>query len=312
MPRINFTQCDGIRLKNFIMAGSRWLSYHKEYLDEINYFPVPDADTGSNMYLTFTSICSEIRKQENPYSASAIAKAAAMGGLIGGKGNSGLILAQFFRGFSEYIADREILNSEDIAHAFKHAAITAREGIVDPRDGTILSVAADAADAAIELSKKSKEIMDVIKAFYKESLISLEKTRSILPELSKVGEVDSGAQGLVLFFEGMLRLAQALSIKEEHVTLVAKKGNKETDIKTLKYQFCTSFIIKKYPDTIDDDIKSAILEFGDSIIVDKGIDNVVKIHIHTNQPDNVLECVSKLGVVDNIDIEDMKKQVVDR
>lgn len=302
MPRINFTKCDGIRLKNFIMAGSRWLSNHKEYLDEIDTFPVPDSDTGSNMYLTFTSICSEIRKQENPYSASAIAKAAAMGGLVGCKGSSGLIMTQFFRGFSEYIGDREILNSEDIAYALNHAAKTAREAITDPQDGTILSVATQAANSGIKKAKKSDEIVAVIDSFYKEASRSLKGTKS------KDGKVDSGAHGLVLFFEGIVRLAQAKSIKKDHVTLVAKKSNEDS----LSYQFCTSFIMNKYPDVENDSIKNTISEFGDNIIIDRGVENVIKVHIHTNAPDNVLECASKFGIVDNVDIEDMKKNSVDR
>ena len=310
MSRTSLKECDGIRLKNFIIAGAKWVYHHKDHLDEINYFPVPDADTGANMYLTFTSILNEIRKVENPYLTSSIARAAALGGLMGSKGNSGLILSQFFRGFSESIGDKEVLDAEDIANAFYRAAQTAREGILSPKDGTILSVAYDGANAALASISKSEDLIEVMTSFYDGACESLEKTKTLLPELRKAGVVDAGGKGLVLFFEGMLRLATARSVKDVPVIDSQEIPDKAKAGKTITHQFCTTFIIQKNLDIDDNHIKKIIKSYGDSVIVDKGIDNFAKIYIHTNNPDQVLEKASELGKITNVMIDDMKKQIV--
>lgn len=311
MSRTTLKECDGIRLKNFIVAGAKWLFHHKDYLDKINFFPVPDGDTGANMYLTFTSILNEMRKVENPYATSAIARAAAMGALMGSKGNSGLIISQFFRGFSESIGDKEILDAEDISNAFKRAAQAAREGVLDPKDGTILTVAEAGAESASRLAGKSDDFVAVIKSFYDSANIHLEATRDILPENKKAGVVDAGGQGLVVFFEGMLRLASGSSVKKSpEWDTPAEQISVEGKI--IQHQYCTSFIVQRNINVSDTKIRQVIVDLGDSIVIDKGIDNYAKIHIHTNTPDMVLEKVSDLGVISNIVIDDMKRQIVDK
>lgn len=311
MSRTSIKECDGIRLKNFILAGAQWLFHHKNFLDQINFFPVPDGDTGANMYMTFTSILNEMRKVENPYATSAIARAAAIGALMGSKGNSGMILSQFFRGFSESIGDKEILEADDIAHAFKRAAQTAREGVLEPKEGTILTVADAGACASLQIVKKSDDFIEVIRGFHESAQGCLKETRHVQPENIAAGVVDAGAQGLVVFFEGMLRLGSGSSVKKPpELAIVMEQVSVEG--KLLKYQYCTTFILQKHNEIVNIQVRNAVVDMGDSVVIDKGIDNFLKVHIHTNDPDQVLETISEFGSISNIMIDDMKRQIVDK
>jgi len=304
MARIAIDHVDGIRLRSFIFAGSKWLSYHRFYLDKINYFPVPDGDTGANMYLTLTAVCAALRNVKNPRSAGDAAKEAAMGALMGSKGNSGIILAQYFRGFSESIGGKKIINGHDISKALEQASKTARAGVINPREGTILSVARDGAAAC----RKNGAIIDVLNDFYRASLASLERTKNMLAELKKAGVVDAGGKGLVLFFEGMLRLATGKSVKESpEINMKTGSGRKKTE--PVKHRYCTSFILRKKQGITDLAVRIALKKCGDSVVIDKGIKNISKLHAHTNLPDALLEKASELGVVENVNIEDIAEQV---
>lgn len=308
MPRISMSEVDGIRLKSFIIAGSKWLSYHRAYLDRINFFPVPDGDTGANMYLTLTAVCARLRAVKNPASAGEIAKEAAMGALMGSKGNSGIILAQYFRGFSESLGNKKIIRAHDIARAFQLAAKTAKQGVIKPREGTILSVARDGARACVKHREHSK-IIQVLNDFYGSASLSLAKTRTALPQNKKANVVDAGGKGLLLLFEGMLRLATGRSLKNPPPAGLKKETRAKLKDKIVKRRYCTSFILKRKAGISDRAIKVLLKKYGDSIVLDKGIKNVSKIHAHTNEPDEFLEKASEFGLVENVNIDDMKKQV---
>jgi dihydroxyacetone kinase-like predicted kinase len=312
MARISIRDVDGIRLKSFIFAGSKWLSHHRSYLDKINFFPVPDGDTGANMYLTLTAVCAQLRSAKKSSSAGDVAKEAAMGALMGSKGNSGIILAQYLRGFSDGIGGKRVIRAHDIAKALALAAKTAKEGVLNPREGTILSVARDGASGCVKNLKKQSEIINVLTDYYRSAGVSLAKTRTTLTENRKANVVDAGGKGLLLLFEGMLRLATGKSVKNLPETGLTAETPARLKLKIVKHRYCTSFILKKKQKVSDTAVKTALKKYGESIIMDKGIKNVSKIHMHTNIPDKLLEKASELGLVENVNIDDMKKQVENR
>jgi dihydroxyacetone kinase-like predicted kinase len=264
------------------------------------------------MYLTLTAVCAQLRSAKNISSAGDVAKEAAMGALMGSKGNSGIILAQYFRGFSQSIGSKKIIRAHDIAKAFELAAKTAKEGVLNPREGTILSVARDGAAGCAKNLKKQSEIIDVLGDYYKSAGVSLAKTRTALRENKKANVVDAGGKGLLLLFEGMLRLATGKSVKHPPETGLTAGTAAKLKLKKIKHKYCTSFILKKKQNVSDTAVKNTLKKFGESIIINKGIKNVSKIHVHTNVPDRLLEKASELGLVENVSIEDMKKQVESR
>jgi len=312
MARISSTEIDGIRLKNLMLAGSKWLSHHRAYLDKINFFPVPDGDTGSNLYLTLAAVCAKLRNLDRSPRAGDVAKEAAMGALMGSKGNSGIILAQYFRGFSESIGSKKVIHAKDIAEALVKAAETARAGVHNPREGTILSVARDGAKSCSKNVKKNAQIISVLVAYYESAKLSLERTKNSLPELKKAKVVDSGAYGLVLIFEGMLRFATGVPFKTTPKILGVKPARGSGKIKKIRHRFCTSFLMIKKRGVSDSKVLAALKKHGDSVVLDRGINNISKVHLHTNSPDILLEKASELGKLENVNIEDMVEQAAAR
>ncbi len=302
---------DGKRLREMFISGANNLQNNKDLVDKLNVFPVPDGDTGTNMSLTISYALKELAKVEND-NISDIGKALSKGSLMGARGNSGVILSQIIRGIAKSIEGKSKLSTDDLAKAFKNGSDTAYKAVIKPIEGTILTVVRESGDFAIKAAKKEKDIVKFLSMFVKESNSSLERTPDLLKNLKDAGVVDSGGKGLVLIYEGMLA-----SIKGNNVEI--KNADLDTNISTsmdfaksttstddIKYCYCTEFILEssKIEDT---KIRDIMMAYGDSLAV-VGDDGVIKVHVHTNDPGNVLQEALKYGQLLTIKIENMKLQ----
>ncbi|WP_343098307.1 DAK2 domain-containing protein, partial [Clostridioides difficile] len=302
---------DGKRLREMFISGANNLQNNKDLVDKLNVFPVPDGDTGTNMSLTISYALKELAKVETD-NISDIGKALSKGSLMGARGNSGVILSQIIRGIAKSIEGKSKLSTEDLAKAFKNGSDTAYKAVIKPIEGTILTVVRESGDFAIKTAKKEKDVVKFLSMLVKESNSSLERTPDLLKNLKEAGVVDSGGKGLVLIYEGMLA-----SIKGNNIEI--KNADLDTNISTsmdfakstistddIKYCYCTEFILEssKVEDT---KIRDIMMAYGDSLAV-VGDDGVIKVHVHTNDPGNVLQEALKYGQLLTIKIENMKLQ----
>ncbi|HBF6218532.1 DAK2 domain-containing protein [Clostridioides difficile] len=302
---------DGKRLREMFISGANNLQNNKDLVDKLNVFPVPDGDTGTNMSLTISYALKELAKVEND-NISDIGKALSKGSLMGARGNSGVILSQIIRGIAKSIEGKSKLSTEDLAKAFKNGSDTAYKAVIKPIEGTILTVVRECGEFAIKTAKKEKDVVKFLSMLVKESNSSLERTPDLLKNLKEAGVVDSGGKGLVLIYEGMLA-----AIKGDNIEI--KNADLDTNISTsmdfaksttstddIKYCYCTEFILEssKVEDT---KIRDIMMAYGDSLAV-VGDDGVIKVHVHTNDPGNVLQEALKYGQLLTIKIENMKLQ----
>lgn len=313
---------DGSTLAQMIMAGARHLSNNSEKIDALNVFPVPDGDTGTNMNLSMTSGVQEV-KQESENSVSAIAQAFSKGLLMGARGNSGVILSQLFRGFSKGLEQKETVDAKGFANAFDEGVKTAYKAVMKPVEGTILTVAKDAAKVAVQESKTETDIVKLMEKTLLEAKESLQRTPQLLPVLKEVGVVDSGGQGLVTIYEGFLSVlkGEALPVNEVEINhmeaLVHKEHNKIVqdfmDTSEIEYGYCTEFMVKFEKEKIEqhpfDEVafRNELSKHGDSLLVVSD-DEIAKVHIHTEYPGNVMTLGQQFGSLINIDIENMREQ----
>ena len=298
-----------ITLKNMLLVAAHNLDQQKDMVNALNVFPVPDGDTGTNMSLTLNSALKELDRgdiSKIPLLTSLLAR----GSLMGARGNSGVILSQFFRGFSDGLADvKNDASGEDVARALVSASKTTYRAVMKPVEGTMLTVARVASEYAQEASEEGANAVDVIRAALKGAQESLANTPNILPVLKEAGVVDAGGQGLVCIFEGFLtglttspedleeQLAQPITPALEE----AERPRLDQEVMVNKY--CTEFII--LGDDIDPSYVRGELESqGDSMIV-VGDAGVVKVHIHTDHPGQVLQFCSELGNLTEIAIDNM-------
>lgn len=305
---------DALALKKAFIAGANNLDNNKEYINELNVFPVPDGDTGTNMTLTILSAVREV--EASPDDMKSIARAMSTGSLRGARGNSGVILSQLLRGFSKKIQDKRIIDVHDIADAFQKAVETAYKAVMKPKEGTILTVAKgvaskarDCADADMSLAQFCDEVIE-----YGDAVLA--STPEMLPVLKEAGVVDSGGQGLMVVLKGavdclMGRVTVELS-KSTGAVNVKKNttgaGNDEISTADIKFGYCTEFIInleKPYGDAEEDDLKSFLESIGDSIVC-VSLDDIVKIHVHTNHPGQAFEKGLTLGYLTNMKIDNMR------
>ena len=305
--------CSGMRLKASIIAGINWFSLFKNEVDAINVFPVPDADTGKNIHSTFLSILEYLKKADH-HRVWDVAEKSAEGALMGARGCSGIIISGFFKGFSEVVGSRSRLSALDLANCFKAASLKAYETVVEPREGTILTVAKDMANATLKAAKKIPRLSVVIKTAYEVARESLEATPKKLEILAKNGVVDAGGLGLVYFLEGMERYNFGRSIKKvsgDHTILVRPSFSKQT----IPSRFCAELILSS--NTIERRrLEDILTRLGDSLIISglkapTGKEMIYKIHIHTKEPKLVLMKLSELGRVNEIKVDDMQKQHLD-
>ena len=300
---------EGKMLRDMFVSGANNLQNHKELVDKLNVFPVPDGDTGTNMSLTISYAMKELAKVEND-SITEIGKSLSKGSLMGARGNSGVILSQIIRGFSKSIEGKEQISTEDLAKAFKNGSDTAYKAVIKPIEGTILTVVRESGEYAIKADKKEKDLLKFLEMVIDEANKSLERTPELLKNLKEAGVVDSGGKGLVLIYEGMYEALKGNPIKakdlnDSNVSEVKQAG---TSINTedIKFCYCTEFILESNSIS-DTEIRDIMLKYGDSLAV-VGDEGIIKVHVHTNDPGLVLQDALKHGQLVTIKIENMKLQ----
>lgn len=299
------------KLKNMFLAAAKKIEANKEYINELNVFPVPDGDTGTNMTLTIMSAAEEVVSLTEP-SMAELAKAISGGSLRGARGNSGVILSQLFRGFTKEIKKEEVLTIPILARAFEHAVETAYRAVMKPKEGTILTVAKAGARRAQELREEKN-----LKYFCQEVIQSMEeallRTPDLLPVLKEAGVVDSGGQGLVLILKGAI---EALTGKVEEISISTQKQvltNQKASLAIpadIKFGYCTEFIImleKEDTEQIELEFKSYLESIGDSIVVVSD-DDIVKVHVHTNDPGLAIQRALTYGALTKIKIDNMREE----
>lgn len=297
-------------LKEMFVSGANNLQNHKDLVDRLNVFPVPDGDTGTNMSLTISYAMKELSKVENG-TITEIGKALSKGSLMGARGNSGVILSQIIRGFAKSIEGKEKLDSQDLANAFKNGSDTAYKAVIKPIEGTILTVVRESSDFAIKNYKKQDDLINFLEMVIKEAKESLDRTPELLKALKEAKVVDSGGKGLVLLYEGMLSALKGNCIDLKDSNSNIQNISSQEQINTIntddiKFSYCTEFILES--DKVQDtEIRDMMLKYGDSLVV-VGDDGVIKVHVHTNDPGLVLQDALKFGQLVTIKIENMKIQ----
>ena len=298
-------------LTKMFLAGAKNLKAKKEWINELNVFPVPDGDTGTNMTLTIMAAASEVNNLSE-YTMETVAKAISSGSLRGARGNSGVILSQLLRGFTKGIRDHKELDAMTLANAFQKAVETAYKAVMKPKEGTILTVARGAADKASELALEEEELDVFFSAIIEEAEAVLAKTPEMLPVLKEAGVVDSGGQGLVEVLKGAY---DAFLGKEVDYTFdstpktapVKISAQTEADI---KFGYCTEFIImldKEFSQETEMEFKGFLESIGDSIVC-VADDDIVKIHVHTNHPGQAIERALTYGSLSRLKIDNMREE----
>ena len=302
-------------LSKMFTNGALKLEAKKEWINELNVFPVPDGDTGTNMTMTALSAAKEVDALENPDFKS-LAKAISSGSLRGARGNSGVILSQIFRGFAKVIGKESKITVPVFSRAFQKAVETAYKAVMKPKEGTILTVARSAADKAAELEEETDDFIYFLDEIIKEAEHTLSRTPDMLPVLKQAGVVDSGGQGLVVFLQGafdaMTGKEIAYTLKPESASSVMKI-TKETEAE-IKFGYCTEFIIvldKPLPEDGERKYKAFLESIGDSIVV-VADDEIVKTHVHTNDPGLAIQEALKHGSLSKIKIDNMREEHQER
>lgn len=297
---------DGQLLKKMIVEGAQSLERNKQVVNALNVFPVPDGDTGTNMSLTMQSAVREVNNVK-VCTVENVANALANGSLMGARGNSGVILSQLFRGFAKGVAGKEELRAEDFAKALKLGSDTAYKAVMKPVEGTILTVARESAEKSLELAQNEKDVAAFLKKVIAQAEETLKKTPSMLKVLKDAGVVDSGGKGLIFIYIGAL---EALTGKSSAAGTYDSTADEiyveESQTGNLQFGYCTEFILHaKNVDT--DKLRDSIKDYGDSVLV-VGNEEIVKVHIHTNHPGEVMEKAIKLGYLADIKIDNMNLQ----
>lgn len=308
---------DASQLAKMFLAGAKNLDAKKEWINELNVFPVPDGDTGTNMSMTILSAAKEVSSLDKPNMKS-LSKAISSGSLRGARGNSGVILSQLFRGFTKVIANYDEIDTVVLAEACDKAVETAYKAVMKPKEGTILTVARAAADKAIEMVAETDDLEVYIKAVIDEADAVLKKTPDMLPVLKQAGVVDSGGQGLLTVLEGAYDALMGKEIDYSSFETGSTgsgivKISAETEAE-IKFGYCTEFIIVLHRPLSDDEVvayKSFLTSIGDSIVV-VADDEIVKTHVHTNDPGLAIQEALKHGSLSKIKIDNMREEHQER
>ena len=302
-------------LKKAFVAGALNLDKNKEYINELNVFPVPDGDTGTNMTLTILSAKREVEAVSDS-DMSGIARAMSTGSLRGARGNSGVILSQLLRGFSKKIADEKELDVHVIADAFQKAVETAYKAVMKPKEGTILTVAKGVATKARECADADVSLEQFCEDVIAHGNEVLDRTPEMLPVLKEAGVVDSGGKGLMVVLQGAVDALTGKVVVDETMTApVVKKtvtGASSNDISTadIKFGYCTEFIInleKPFDEDEEDKLKAYLESIGDSIVC-VAFDGIVKIHVHTNHPGQAFEKALEYGQLTKMKVDNMREE----
>ena len=309
---------DAKLLAKMFLAGAHNLEAKKEWINELNVFPVPDGDTGTNMSMTILSAAKEVSNIEK-LSMKSVAKAISSGSLRGARGNSGVILSQLFRGFTKVISGYDTIDTVILAEACNKAVETAYKAVMKPKEGTILTVARGAADKALDMVEETDDLCVFIRAVIDEAERVLKKTPEMLPVLKQAGVVDSGGQGLVVVLQGAYDALMGKEIDyssfeaDKTTTSGITKISAETEAE-IKFGYCTEFIIVLNKPLSDEEVakyKEFLTSIGDSIVV-VADDEIVKTHVHTNDPGLAIQEALTHGSLSKIKIDNMREEHQER
>ena len=306
---------DALMMKKCFLAGAKALEARKDYINELNVFPVPDGDTGTNMTMTIMAAVREINKITD-VTVDNLCKAMSSGSLRGARGNSGVILSQIFRGFTKELKGLEYLEVTDLGNSIQHAADTAYKAVMKPKEGTILTVIKAGAERSVELLMEG-ESQDMV-AFAEEVVAymedTLKRTPDMLPVLKQAGVVDSGGEGLMTFVRGALAALQGKEVDLDISGVDAKAspaittGSSE-DAADIKFGDCTEFIImlERDQDKVEKELKAYLQDIGDCVVV-VADDEIVKVHVHTNHPGLAFEKALTYGSLTSMKIDNMREE----
>lgn len=314
---MNSHTIDAKTFQKLFLAGANRINSRKDYINELNVFPVPDGDTGTNMSLTILAAAKEVGAVAEPTMAT-ICKAISNGSLRGARGNSGVILSQLFRGFTKAVSKADSLGKDEITAGFTRAVETAYKAVMKPKEGTILTVAKGMADKAEELVDEDMDVIAFCEAIVAYGYEVLSKTPDMLPVLKEAGVVDSGGQGLVVVLRGML---DALTGKVTDFTITEpnaefKAGSSmpgkgaAIDNADIKFGYCTEFIImleKPFNENTEAEFKKFLSSIGDSIVC-VNLDDIVKVHVHTNHPGQAFEKGLEYGQLTKMKVDNMREE----
>ena len=312
----------GAMLRKMVISGANYLEENKEYVNSLNVFPVPDGDTGTNMSLTMKSSVKELNMCTTN-DMETICDAISKGALKGARGNSGVILSQIMKGFTSYFTNLKEIKAIDFANALIEGANVAYKAVTKPKEGTILTVIRAMADSSIKLAKKESDMASFLKAVLDVGEEALSMTPELLPVLKKAGVVDAGGRGLLVIFNGFLKIVSGdesdlkLQADTDRVGdgAVVSDGNAElidyNSLADIEFAYCTEFFIininKKTTVADIDKLRETLMTLGDSVICIGDL-NLIKVHVHTNQPGVALTHALKLGELNGLKIENMLEQ----
>ena len=295
------------------LSGAQRLDSKKEWINELNVFPVPDGDTGTNMTMTIMSAAREVQAIENPTMES-LAKAISQGALRGARGNSGVILSQLFRGFSKEIKEVDVIDASVLASALERASETAYKAVMKPKEGTILTVAKGMSVKALEVFGETEDLVEGIEKILEYGDYVLSQTPEMLPVLKQAGVVDSGGQGLMEVlkgaFDGLLGKELDLSETFKPSSKVNVSNNEDIDTADIKFGYCTEFIVmleKPYDQNTENEFKEYLSSIGDSIVCVNDED-IVKVHVHTNDPGLAIQKGLTYGSLTSMKIDNMREE----
>ena len=309
---VSIKTIDAKILSRMFLAGARNLEAKKEWINELNVFPVPDGDTGTNMTMTIMSAASEVSALENP-DMETLAKAISSGSLRGARGNSGVILSQLLRGFTRSVRKSEVLDASAIAAAMERAVETAYKAVMKPKEGTILTVAKEAALKAAEIAPEAEELQPFFDEVFAHAEETLARTPEMLPVLKEAGVVDSGGQGLLEVMRGAIdgflgkEIDYSVFKKSSSPSVTKISPQAEADI---RFGYCTEFIILLEAPVSEEEehkFKEFLTSIGDSIVV-VADEEIIKVHVHTNHPGQAIERALTYGALSRMKIDNMREE----
>lgn len=308
---------DAATLREMIVAGAALLEKNREAVNALNVFPVPDGDTGTNMSMTMISAVREVNGRE-PSSIGAISEALSKGALRGARGNSGVILSQLFRGFGKALADKETISPKEFAEALKQGADTAYKAVMKPKEGTILTVArVIAEDAVHHVEQQPDSFKDLFRVILTSGESILKRTQEMLPALTQAGVVDAGGRGLLLIYAGYAAVINGEHVDDLLVDMSGDSGKEQDFVDEhdmtgeIHFAYCTEFFIQELKTEVNDaeigSLRRKLSRIGDCVLV-VGDNNLIKVHLHTNDPGKALQTALMLGELNGLKIENMLQQ----
>jgi DAK2 domain fusion protein YloV len=310
------TRCDGVLFKRSLFGGFVWLKENRDKVNELNVFPVPDGDTGTNMLLTLEAACEEIGEEDDSNLGDVTGKVA-HGALMGARGNSGVILSQVLRGFSQGVVGKASVDCKELAQAFEEATRVAYKGVTKPTEGTILTVARAVSEAAVAKAAETEDITELIQTVVSAAQRAVDETPSQLAVLREAGVVDAGGYGLMVILEGFLRTvkggdAKVMSERRPSGAATAAKvtpakvGAHALETPDEGWGFCTEFLIEA-PTKPFEELRDELTPLGNSAVI-VGDDTLVRVHIHTLDPGSLITHATTYGTLQKLKVEDMTRQ----